>query len=828
MRFYTVTFLLFSLCAPHAPSASTHDARQTIRKAAQYYANTVASHGGYVYYYSDDLTQRWGEGKASIDTIFVQPPGTPTVGMAYLKAWRATGDPFLLNAARKAAQALMDGQLESGGWQQVVHFAPPERGRMGKYRHGRGGGTFNASSLDDDQTQSALQFLMQMDQAFEFRNAEIHEAVMFGLDALLKAQFTNGAFPQVWTGAAQETPVVKAHYPDDDWRTKGRLKDYWNYYTLNDGLAGTVAETLIAAHRTYGDPKFKTALAKLGDFLMLAQMPLPQPAWCQQYNYETIPIWARKFEPPAIATWESQDVMETLIQIARHTKDEKYLEPIPRALDYLTEQCLRPDGRMARFHELQTNRPLFLDKKYQITYEHDDTPSHYSWFQKARLQKIQKNLDDARQGKAIGVTGSPQNQEQTIEGIINRLDAMGRWVSTYDGEPLVGQPKFQPGFRYLSSEVFSRKIEALSEYILSNETAPPLPKAKAPQPMESIRLTDDGQAFRTANSGRPFVPWGVNYDHDAEGRLIEDYWEEEWPTVVQDFQEIKELGANVVRVHLQLGMFMRQSDQPNTQTLDRLDSLLELAEETGLYLDITGLGCYHKQDVPPWYDSMTDEERWTVQARFWEEVARIGARSHAVFCYDLMNEPVVTAGSKKETDWLLGELGGKFFVQRINRDGEGRTNKTIAKAWVDRLTTAIRKHDRRHLITVGVIPWAHTFPGARPLFYDPEVGNNLDFVSVHFYPETGKLDKALKALAVYDVGKPLVIEEMFPLKCTIDELSEFIEQSKGVADGWMSFYWGKRIDEYHENDGIAGAIIKAWLERFKEMAMQMKKTQQTF
>ena len=35
-------------------------------------------------------------------------------------------------------------------------------------------------------------------------------------------------------------------------------------------------------------------------------------------------------------------------------------------------------------------------------------------------------------------------------------DADGRWVSTYDGEALVGQPKFAPGERYLSSAVFSR------------------------------------------------------------------------------------------------------------------------------------------------------------------------------------------------------------------------------------------------------------------------------------------------------------------------------------------------------------------------------------
>ena len=79
------------------------------------------------------------------------------------------------------------------------------------------------------------------------------------------------------------------------------------------------------------------------------------------------------------------------------------------------------------------------------------------------------------------------------------------------------------------------------------------------------------------------------------------------------------------------------------------------------------------------------------------------------------------------------------------------------------------------MITVGVIPWAHTFKGAKPLFYAPEVGKPLDFVSVHFYPKKDDVAGALEALAVYEVGKPLVIEEIFPLGAGIEQTAEFIE-----------------------------------------------------
>jgi hypothetical protein len=81
------------------------------------------------------------------------------------------------------------------------------------------------------------------------------------------------------------------------------------------------------AHQTYGEAKYRDALLKLGDFLILAQMPEPQPAWAQQYNFDMQPMWARKFEPPAISGRESEDAMETLLFLYEQTGDTKYLAP---------------------------------------------------------------------------------------------------------------------------------------------------------------------------------------------------------------------------------------------------------------------------------------------------------------------------------------------------------------------------------------------------------------------------------------------------------------------------------------------------------------------
>ena len=450
-------------CAEQSDSALRAEALRTLRKAAEFYRGRPAAHGGYVYYYSDDLTQRWGEGKTSADTIFVQPPGTPAVGMAYLQAFAATRDKLYIDAARETAEALVYGQLESGGWTQVIDFTPAKR--MGKYRNGKGGG-WNASSLDDGQTQAALQMLLRADEALGFQHAAIHEAAGYGLTALLKAQFANGAFPQIWTGPVAPQPDgLPARFPDYDWKTVGRVKNYWDYYTINDNLAGSVADVLIEAQRVYRDVRYRAALEKLGRFLILAQMPDPQPGWCQQYNYQMIPIWARKFEPPAVSGWESQDALETLIKIARVTGDTRYLAPVPRGLAWLRKSLL-PDGRIARYYEFGTNKPLYMDARYQLTYSDAEAPNHYGWKQSVRLEQIEKAYEAARSGQPAPPSVAADLTAE-VRQIVGALDEQGRWISVYEGERLVGQPKFAAGFKYLSSAVFCRNMETLSQWLRS-------------------------------------------------------------------------------------------------------------------------------------------------------------------------------------------------------------------------------------------------------------------------------------------------------------------------------------------------------------------------
>jgi hypothetical protein len=340
--------------------------------------------------------------------------------------------------------------------------------------------------------------------------------------------------------------------------------------------------------------------------------------------------------------------------------------------------------------------------------------------------------------------------------------------------------------------------------------------------MERIRVSDDGRSFVFADSGQRFTPWGFNYDHDEQGRLLEDYWEDEWPKVVEDFQEMKRLGANVVRIHLQTGKFLASPERPNEDSLRQLGKLLKLAEETGLYLDLTGLGCYHKQDVPDWYDALDEAARWDAQAVFWEAVARTCAESPAVFCYDLMNEPVAPAGARPAGDWLGPALGDKHFVQRISLDLKDRERPEVARDWIRRLTPGIRKHDPSRLVTVGLVPWSLDRPGLTSGFVPEKIVDELDFIAVHIYPEKDKLDESLETLRGFAVGKPVVIEEIFPLKCSPEELAEFLEKSQPIAAGWIGFYWGRTPEEMKPPKTIAEAITLGWLELFQKGAPEIR------
>ena len=106
---------------------------------------------------------------------------------------------------------------------------------------------------------------------------------------------------------------------------------------------------------------------------------------------------------------------------------------------------------------------------------------------------------------------------------------------------------------------------------------------------------------------------------------------------------------------------------------------------------------------------------------------------------------VSPAVRREPGQWAFWQLFGGFdFLQYIALDPAGRKREDIAVAWIRRLTAAIRAHDQDTLITVGLLPWSRQWQhlsGFLPAAIAPE----LDFVSVHMYPDSKLPGEALEA-----------------------------------------------------------------------------------
>lgn len=459
----------------HADEAALRQrAQEGLRRATDCFRRQIATEGGYLWRYSDDLSRREGERPATATMVWVQPPGTPSVGMVYLDAFHATDDPYYRDAARETAMALVNGQLRSGGWDYHIEFDPALRPRYA-YRVNPGPpGKQNTTTLDDNTTQEALRLLMRVDQTLDFGDRPIHEAAEYALDRLMEVQYPIGAWPQRFSGPSDPAlyPVKSASYPESWSRTFPGV-DYKGFYTLNDNAMGDMIDVMLDASRIYKDrsAKYRASAERGGDFLLKAQMPDPQPAWAQQYDRDMHPAWARKFEPPAVTGGESQSAMRILMDLYRNTGESKYLEPIPRALAYLKASRL-PDGRLARFYELKTNTPLYFTKDYALTYSDADVPTHYSFKVSSDLDRIGRQYEQLRargpdqQGTQRPARPRRPASAEQVERVLKALDARGRW--TAPGR-LRTQPADQPSTTIIDAATFARNAELLIGYLAATK-----------------------------------------------------------------------------------------------------------------------------------------------------------------------------------------------------------------------------------------------------------------------------------------------------------------------------------------------------------------------
>jgi hypothetical protein len=121
------------------------------------------------------------------------------------------------------------------------------------------------------------------------------------------------------------------------------------------------------------------------------------------------------------------------------------------------------------------------------------------------------------------------------------------------------------------------------------------------------------------------------------------------------------------------------------------------------------------------------------------------------------------------------------------------------------------------------VDWSLDRPGLTSGFVPTAIAGDLDFLAVHVYPKSGKLKEAMDTLTGFSIGKPVVVEETFPLSCSAKELDEVIDGSKNRVAGWIGFYWGKTPEELRKSNTIGDALTLAWLELFEKKAKAVAK-----
>ena len=274
---------------------------------------------------------------------------------------------FQSEEGRRIADNVLTWQTPIGGWPKIRDTASePFDGKIEDLH-----ATFDNSATIDE-----LRFLAR---AFRATNESRYEqAFLKGLSHILEAQYPNGGWPQ--------------YYPPS--------KGYHRHITFNDNVMSRILELLrdvseSADYRflkTEDRVKVENALTKGIDCILRTQIKQngKLTAWCAQHDEKTLePAWARSYEPPSLSGAESVGVVRFLMSLEKPTPEiiasiEGSVEWFRSVtihgmrLDKFTNAEGQEDRRIfadsdagplwARFYELGSNRPIFLDRDSVVRY----------------------------------------------------------------------------------------------------------------------------------------------------------------------------------------------------------------------------------------------------------------------------------------------------------------------------------------------------------------------------------------------------------------------------------------------------------------------------
>jgi PelA/Pel-15E family pectate lyase len=433
------------------------DAEMAMLHSTQYMVEKVSTNGGYVWFYRPDFTRRWGEMEAYKTMIWMQNPGTVSMGHLFLDAYETTGNEYYYQAAEKTASAIVWGQSHEGGWNYMIDFAGDRSlkqwyntigkngWRLEEFHHYYGNSTF-----DDDVTSNAAMYLLRMylikmDPKWK---PSLDKAINF----ILQSQYPLGGWPQ--------------RFPLKFDFNKDGHPDYTSFYTFNDGVIWENTNFLIKCYVTLGEERFLDPIRRGMYFYMISQDS--SGAWAQQLNMNLDPEGARTYEPKALLPRTTFGNAMLLLTFYQYTGDRKFLARIPESIAWLEKTALHKEKTMngrythPTFIEPGTNRPIYVHRKgsnskygkYYFDYNDDNLLSHYGGktviqteILKSEYNRIKVlSKEEATKGSPLNVEqfskeGIPQNyfkpdqnnltylpDEKLVNTIITSLDKENRWL----------------------------------------------------------------------------------------------------------------------------------------------------------------------------------------------------------------------------------------------------------------------------------------------------------------------------------------------------------------------------------------------------------------
>jgi hypothetical protein len=320
------------------------------------------------------------------------------------------------------------------------------------------------------------------------------------------------------------------------------------------------------------------------------------------------------------------------------------------------------------------------------------------------------------------------------------------------------------------------------------------------------RITIHGSQLYAGS--RPWHAWGMNWgmgDHEPVIDYFDDPTNARFAVLRAELTTARKLGANSMRIYLQLGQVMSTPSTPNLRTLTALRRLLSLADSDGVYLDITGNLVWRPATAPAWYGQLTRQQRWQVQARFWEAVAQTASTSPAVLCYELTSEPIVAQTSS----YYYGQIGQWSFVQSIG-SGTGGAAVRLARSWTRMLAAAVRSEDNRP-VTIGLLPDT-TGP-----FAPANVADLLDMLVVHEYPQTGQAAGAISIVGNFAAThKPVLLGETFTMNDDAATQRAFLTGAAPYLAGAFEFFDGRDPAAIRPQN-MTDALYQQSLEQFSAL-----------